>query len=48
MECKYCGDDFEETGACLVYEDECYCDEECLYNAIMEDAHWEYVDDLEG
>lgn len=24
-----------------------YCGEECLYNAIMEDAHWEYVEDLE-
>ena len=48
MECSYCGNDFEETGACLVYEDEYYCDEECLYNEIMENAHWEYVEDLEG
>lgn len=48
MECSYCGNDFEETDSCLVYGDEYYCDEECLYNEIMENAHWEYVEDLEG
>lgn len=48
MECIYCGEDLKEDGACLVYKDEYYCDEECLYNVIMEDAHWEYVEDLEG
>ena len=47
MECAYCGDDFEETGACLVYKDEYYCDEECLYNAIVEDAEWMQLDGLE-
>ena len=48
MECAYCGDDFEETDVCLVYECMAYCDQECLYNGIMEDAEWVQLDEMEG
>lgn len=47
MECAYCGNDFEEAGACLVYQCMPYCDEECLYNEIMEDAKWEQLEEAE-
>ncbi|WP_302451196.1 hypothetical protein [Ligilactobacillus animalis] len=48
MECIYCGEDLREAGACLVYEDEYYCDEDCLCNAILEYAEWVQLDELEG
>lgn len=47
MECVYCGEDLREAGACLVYQCMPYCDEECLYNEIMEDAKWVQLDELE-
>lgn len=47
MECVYCGGDLREACACLVYMDDYYCDEECLYNAIMEDAEWVQLDEME-
>lgn len=41
--CEYCGEIFKYGDSYLEYHNRAYCDEECLYCAVIEEAFWRDV-----